>query len=81
VLDAMLDRRMKEIDAKAAADKLGDVRIKGANLKITPLKAICQSARKRDHLSACKKNPFDTAVLACPGSEQEGPSRVSVWKN
>ena len=31
---------MGEIDAKAAADKLEDVRIKGDELKITPLKAI-----------------------------------------
>ena len=37
---ALLDRRMGEIDAKAAADKLEDVRIKDDELKITPLKAI-----------------------------------------
>ena len=37
---ALLNRRMGEIDTKAAADKLEDVRIKDDELKITPLKAI-----------------------------------------
>ena len=37
---ALLERRMSEINAKAAADALEDVKIKGDELKITPLKAI-----------------------------------------
>ncbi len=37
---ALLERRMGEINAKAAADALEDVRITGDALKITPLKAI-----------------------------------------
>ena len=35
----------------------------------------CQTARKRDPRSACKKDPLIMAVGACPGSEQEGPAR------
>ena len=34
----LLERRMKEINAKAAAEALEDVRIKGGEMKITPLK-------------------------------------------
>ena len=37
---ALLERRLPKSDAKAAADKLEDVRIKGDELKITPLKAV-----------------------------------------
>jgi len=37
---ALLDRRLAEVDAKAAADRLEDVQIKDGDLKITPLKAI-----------------------------------------
>ena len=37
---ALLNRRLAEVDAKAAADRLEDVRIKAGDLKITPLKAI-----------------------------------------
>ena len=37
---ALLDRRLAEVAAKAAADRLEDVRIKGDELKITPLKAV-----------------------------------------
>lgn len=36
---AVLERRLAEVAAKAAADRLEDVRIKGDELKITPLKA------------------------------------------
>jgi TnpA family transposase len=36
---ALLERRLAEVAAKAAADKLEDVRVKGDELKITPLKA------------------------------------------
>ena len=37
---ALLDRRLAEVEAKAAADKLEDVRIKGGELTISPLKAV-----------------------------------------
>jgi len=40
----LLERRMGEINAKAAADALEDVRITGDTLKITPLKAITSEA-------------------------------------
>lgn len=36
---AVLERRLAEVAAKAAANRLEDVRIKGDELKITPLKA------------------------------------------
>jgi len=36
---ALLQRRLSEVAAGAAADRLEDVRIKGDELKITPLKA------------------------------------------
>jgi len=35
----LLERRFSEVAAKAAVDNLEDVRIKGEELKITPLKA------------------------------------------
>jgi hypothetical protein len=37
---AVLERRLSEVAAKAVADKLEDVSIKGEELKISPLKAI-----------------------------------------
>ena len=37
---ALLERRLAEVAAKAAADRLEDVRIKGDELKISPLKAV-----------------------------------------
>ena len=40
----LLERRMGEINAKAAANALEDVRITGDALKITPLKAITPEA-------------------------------------
>lgn len=36
---ALLDRRLAEVAAKAAADRLEDVRIKGGELRISPLRA------------------------------------------
>jgi hypothetical protein len=36
---ALLDRRLTEVAAKAAADRLGDVRIRDGELRISPLKA------------------------------------------
>jgi len=41
---ALLDRRLTEVDAKAAADRLEDVRIRDGELKVTPLKAITPEA-------------------------------------
>jgi TnpA family transposase len=41
---ALLERRLTEVNAKAATDKLDDVRIKGGELKVTPLKAITPEA-------------------------------------
>ena len=41
---ALLDRRLTEIDSKAAAGALEDVRIKDGELTITPLKAITPEA-------------------------------------
>jgi TnpA family transposase len=63
---AMLDRRMGEIDAKAAADKLEDVRIKGDELKITPLKAITpeEAEAVAERLYAMAPSARITSVLA-----------------
>jgi TnpA family transposase len=41
---ALLERRMMEVNAKAVADTLEDVRIKAGEMKITPLKAITPEA-------------------------------------
>ena len=63
---ALLERRMAEINAKAAADTLEDVRITGDVLKITPLKAItpeeAEDAARR--LYAMVPNARITDVLA-----------------
>ena len=63
---ALLRRRMGEINAKAAADALEDVRITGDALKITPLKAItpkeAEDAARR--LYAMVPNARITDVLA-----------------
>ena len=63
---AMLDRRMGEIDAKAAADTLEDVRIKGDELKITPLKAITpeEAEAAAERLYAMAPRARITNVLA-----------------
>ena len=37
---ALLEQRLAEVAAKAAHDRLEDVRIKGGSLKVTPLKAV-----------------------------------------
>ena len=42
------------------------------------LKIACQTARKRDPGSACKRDPSVSDLWACPGSEQEGPARSGV---
>jgi len=40
----LLDRRLAEVAAKAAADALEDVRIKGGDMKISPLRAVTPEA-------------------------------------
>ena len=63
---ALLDRRLGEINAKAAADKLEDVRIKGDELKITPLKAITpeEAEAAAERLYAMAPSARITSVLA-----------------
>ena len=62
----LLERRMGEINAKAAADRLEDVRIKGDELKITPLKAITpeEAEDAAERLYAMTPNARITNVLA-----------------
>lgn len=61
----LLERRMGEVDAKAAADTLEDVRISGRELTITPLKAITPEAAEEavERLYAMLPNTRITAVL------------------
>ena len=63
---ALLDRRLCEVAAKAAADKLEDVRINGDGLKITPLKAVTPEAAETiaDRLYAMVPNLRITSLLA-----------------
>jgi TnpA family transposase len=63
---ALLEGRLSEVDAKAAADKLEDVRIKGDELKITPLKAATPEAAEilADRLYAMVPNLRITSLLA-----------------
>ena len=63
---ALLDRRLSEVAAKAAADKLEDVRINGDELKITPLKAATPEAAETlaDRLYAMMPNLRITSLLA-----------------
>ncbi len=62
---ALLERRMGEVDAKAAADTLEDVRINGRELTITPLRAITPEAAEdaAGRLYAMLPNARITAVL------------------
>ncbi len=62
----LLERRMGEINAKAAADALEDVRITGDALKITPLKAVTPEAAEdaARRLYAMVPNARVTALLA-----------------
>jgi hypothetical protein len=62
---SLLERRLSEVDAKAAADKLEDVRIKGDELKITPLKAATPEAAETlaDRLYAMMPNLRITSLL------------------
>jgi len=62
---ALLEQRMGEVNAKAAADTLEDVRINGSELTITPLKAITPEAAEdaAERLYAMLPNARITAVL------------------
>ena len=57
---------MTEINAKAAAETLEDVRIKGGEMKITPLKAITpeEAEAAAERLYAMIPNARITSVLA-----------------
>lgn len=63
---ALLEQRLSEVAAKAVADKLEDVRIKGDELKITPLKAATPEAAEilADRLYAMMPNLRITSLLA-----------------
>jgi len=62
----LLNRRMGEVNAKAAADTLEDVRIKDGDMKITPLKAITPEAAEdaAERLYGMLPNARITSVLA-----------------
>lgn len=62
----LLQRRLQEVEAKAALNVLEDIRIKGGELKITPLKAITPEAAEAaaERLYALVPNARITAVLA-----------------
>ena len=63
---ALLERRLAEVSAKAAADQLEDVRINGNELKITPLKAVTpeEAETLADRLYAMMPNLRITSLLA-----------------
>ena len=63
---ALLERRLSEVAAKAAADRLEDVRIKGDELKITPLKAATPEEAEilADRLYGMMPNLRITSLLA-----------------
>jgi len=63
---ALLEQRMGEVNAKAAADTLEDVRIKDGEMKITPLKAITPEAAEdaAGRLYGMLPNARVTSVLA-----------------
>ena len=63
---ALLERRLAEVSAKAAADRLEDVRIAGNELKISPLKAVtpAEAEALADRLYAMLPNLRITSLLA-----------------
>ncbi len=63
---ALLERRLAEVEAKAAAQQLEDVRIKGSELTVTPLKAATPEAAEdlAGRLYAMLPNARVTDVLA-----------------
>jgi TnpA family transposase len=62
----LLERRLAEVADKAAADRLEDVRIKGEELKITPLKAATpeEAETLADRLYGMMPNVRITSLLA-----------------
>ncbi len=62
---ALLERHMGEVDAKAVADTLGEVRISGGEMRITPLRAITPEAAEAaaERLYAMLPGARITAVL------------------
>ena len=63
---ALLDRRLADVAAKAAANALEDVTIKDSEMKITPLKAVTPEAADdlADRLYAMIPNARITSLLA-----------------
>jgi hypothetical protein len=63
---ALLERRLAEVSAKAAANQLEDVRIAGNELKISPLKAVTRAEAEAlaDRLYAMTPNLRITNLLA-----------------
>jgi hypothetical protein len=63
---ALLDRRLAEVEAKAIADRLEEVRIKGGELTISPLKAVTpeEAEHLADRLYGMVPNARVTSVLA-----------------
>ena len=63
---ALLEWRLCEVAAKAAADKLDDVKIKGAELKVSPLKAVTpeEAETLANRLYGMMPNVRVTEVLA-----------------
>jgi TnpA family transposase len=63
---ALLDRRLADVSTKAAADALEDVRIKGDDMKISPLKAVTPEAAEdlAERLYAMIPNARITSLLA-----------------
>jgi TnpA family transposase len=63
---ALLDRRLAEVATKVAADALEDVRIKGDEMKISPLKAVTPEAAEdlAERLYAMIPNARITSLLA-----------------
>lgn len=63
---ALLDRRLADVAAKAAANALEDVTIKDSEMKITPLKAVTPEAAEdlADRLYAMIPNARITSLLA-----------------
>ena len=63
---ALLERRLAEVNAKAVADELEDVRIKSDELKVSPLKAITPEAAEdlAERLYGMLPNARITSVLA-----------------
>lgn len=63
---ALLEQRLAEVDAKARADALEDVRIKGDELRIAPLKAVTpeEAEEVAERLYAMAPSARITGVLA-----------------